>query len=43
MIFVDMYVEYWVRMMLFYKFLPAYLTDMNVNSCKPNASVNNLR
>ena len=32
---VDCYVETFVRTMLFYKFLPAYLTDMHVNSCKP--------
>ena len=31
----DMYMDYWVRTMLFYKFLPGLMFEAQSNLCKP--------
>lgn len=33
----DMYMDYWVKTMLFYKFLPGLMVEAQSNLCKPKA------
>jgi hypothetical protein len=33
----DMYMDYWVRTMLFYKFLPGFIVEAQSNLCQPKA------
>lgn len=33
----DMYMDYWVRMILFYKFLPGLMIEAQDNLCNPKS------
>jgi hypothetical protein len=33
----DMYMDYWVKTMIFYKFLPGLMVEAQSNLCQPKA------